>query len=395
MPVFSSQASNQCRPLRQPNPTDLVSGRSRGNRTIDRVHPTARMHGVRASYYPLLRGSAEWVHYAHPGIQTQPLQAIGSSSRDRLPEPWPIFIALVDLRLALAQWRGLPLLPTRSDSEGSFWLSQGACGNPRSRFGLVWRHPRDQVKMAEDALFFCHRSQSRVFSGVVFNPDGQSLASVGDLTVRLWDASTGAAILVMKAQRDYTNSVAFTPDGRRLISTGGDGTAKLWDTRSGLEIVTLDSSESEDELKSSVYLSSKVGADRSIFKADFDPHGKFLVTLGARGVVRTFDARPPAPELQTCREVTGVVAWYCSKSLSDDQVVARITSDGTISDDVRRTALSLVRSYSEALARRQAELLVKSLLHELPAKDDVCATIDGDDTIQEKVKADAKEILRC
>ena len=42
--------------------------------------------------------------------------------------------------------------------------------------------------------------------------------------------------------RDKTevNSVAFSPDGERLASAGGDGAVKVWNSRTGKVIQTLD-----------------------------------------------------------------------------------------------------------------------------------------------------------
>ena len=34
-------------------------------------------------------------------------------------------------------------------------------------------------------------------------------------------------------------SVAFTPDGARLATSSGDGTVKIWDAKSGKELLTL------------------------------------------------------------------------------------------------------------------------------------------------------------
>ena len=41
--------------------------------------------------------------------------------------------------------------------------------------------------------------------------------------------------------RDKTevNSVAFSPDGERLASAGGDGTVKIWNSRTGEVIQTF------------------------------------------------------------------------------------------------------------------------------------------------------------
>jgi len=37
----------------------------------------------------------------------------------------------------------------------------------------------------------------------------------------------------------WVSSVAFSPDGQRLVSTSEDRTAKVWDARTGQECLTL------------------------------------------------------------------------------------------------------------------------------------------------------------
>ena len=44
---------------------------------------------------------------------------------------------------------------------------------------------------------------------------------------------TGRDLLTLKGHTYGTNSVAFSPDGKRIIAGGSDGTVKLWDTSFG------------------------------------------------------------------------------------------------------------------------------------------------------------------
>jgi WD40 repeat protein/predicted Ser/Thr protein kinase len=49
-----------------------------------------------------------------------------------------------------------------------------------------------------------------------------------DGRVRIWDAATGDALLVLQGHASYVRSIAFDPSGRRLASASGDGQVGLW-----------------------------------------------------------------------------------------------------------------------------------------------------------------------
>jgi WD40 repeat protein len=78
-------------------------------------------------------------------------------------------------------------------------------------------------------------------NSVGFSPDGRLLASASyDMTVRLWDTTTGALKQTLNGHSDSVYSVAFSPDGRLLASASDDITVRLWDTATGAFQQTLE-----------------------------------------------------------------------------------------------------------------------------------------------------------
>ena len=77
---------------------------------------------------------------------------------------------------------------------------------------------------------------------VVFSPDGKLLVTTSnDGTARVWDASKGEPITTLRGHKKEVVAAAFSPHGSRLVTASLDGTARIyvtgkWDEQSTITV---------------------------------------------------------------------------------------------------------------------------------------------------------------
>jgi WD40 repeat protein/tetratricopeptide (TPR) repeat protein len=112
-------------------------------------------------------------------------------------------------------------------------------------------------------------------SSLAFSPDGRRVVGRTDDTgATIWDTRTGDPIVRLEGHTGVVIGTAFSPDGSMVATGASDGTARVWEASTGRPLLTLS------------------GHGGGVVLVDFSPDGSRLLTGGADGTARVWDVRP-------------------------------------------------------------------------------------------------------
>ena len=149
--------------------------------------------------------------------------------------------------------------------------------------------------------------------GLAFSPDGSRIATTGGAgTADVWNADTGRHLVSLLGHTGNVWYVAYSADGQRIGTAGSDGTVRIWDANEGRQLMVLH------------------GHAGDVYGVHFSPSGRLLQTYGADGTGRLWDISPSGSrELLTLDGGGGVEAVEFSgdgRRLLSDQY------DGSVRD---------------------------------------------------------------
>lgn len=76
--------------------------------------------------------------------------------------------------------------------------------------------------------------------GLTFSPDGKTLAATMGQTIELWNLASSTLRQKLEGHRDLVSAVAYSADGRVLISGGKDESVQIWDAFTGARLAAYD-----------------------------------------------------------------------------------------------------------------------------------------------------------
>ncbi len=118
-----------------------------------------------------------------------------------------------------------------------------------------------------------------------FSPDGSLIATAGgyvlsgrrkrDHSARIWSAATGAQVRILDGHGQTVRSIAFSHDGKKILTASFDGTARLWDLATGAALKRF----------------QMTNRGNLCISAAFSPDDMLIATGSSDHLIRVFDAR--------------------------------------------------------------------------------------------------------
>ncbi len=195
-----------------------------------------------------------------------------------------------------------------------------------------WRH---LVSRTDQSLRTC-RGHDESINALAFSPDGRRLVSASgvspgrDHTVRLWEVETGRELMRLGEASAPLRAVAFSPDGARVAYGGLDETVWVRDARDGTLLLALG------------------GQEGGVADAIFSPDGSWLASAAMDGTVRFFDAHTGEPVGAALAHETEIVSLTVNP---EGTVAATACRDGTAKlwDVATRRHVATLRAHELAV----------------------------------------------
>jgi eukaryotic-like serine/threonine-protein kinase len=101
--------------------------------------------------------------------------------------------------------------------------------------GTVWLYlSQQQSPPPQGTLLLIYRGHTDIVVAVAWSPNGKRIASSGnDKTVQVWNASDGGSPYIYRGHKNDVTGVAWSPDNQRIASSSYDKTVQVWNASNG------------------------------------------------------------------------------------------------------------------------------------------------------------------
>ncbi len=159
-------------------------------------------------------------------------------------------------------------------------------------------------------------------TGVSFSPDGTRIVTSGDETAKVWELPAGKPeggakpvpeLFTLKGHTRTVRNAMFSSDGTRIVTASHDRTAKVWDAKTGTELLTID-------------------GQADLYDASFNSDATRIVTGSGDHTAKVWDVRPstdPITNLTPAGETEWSKLWVARGAQDWKLQDGRLVNGGT------------------------------------------------------------------
>ncbi|MEH2184072.1 serine/threonine-protein kinase [Nostoc sp.] len=164
-----------------------------------------------------------------------------------------------------------------------------------------------QISLGKVSLANTLQGHENSVLSVAISPDGKTIASSGNdgyaglrlRTIKLWNLATGKLISSLNGHFQQVNVVVISPDGKLLVSASDDNTIKIWNLATRKQIRTL------------------MGHSDSVHALAISADSETLVTGSDDNTIKIWDLATG----ELIRTLAGHTFWVRSVAISPDGVI--------------------------------------------------------------------------
>lgn len=145
---------------------------------------------------------------------------------------------------------------------------------------------------------------------------GDRIACSFDKKAIVYDIFTGRILAELEGHNSWVNRVAFSRDGKRIVTSGKDGRAIVWDSATGKMITSFCGHSSEQKVFS-----------QSVTYASFSPDGSMVISGGSDNAVRIWDSSFGDVRLSILPDQSGYSAFSIGNR---EKIIALASTDHSV-----------------------------------------------------------------
>lgn len=152
----------------------------------------------------------------------------------------------------------------------------------------VWTEQHEFGRAQSGKCVFRFDGHTKRVNSVAFSADGRHIVTASDdMSARIWDVKRGMELAKLEGHVLRVLSAAFSADGRRIVTSSADKTVRVWDSQCGIELLSL------------------VGHDGPVLRAEFSPDDTVIRTAGNdewpsyKHRILAYDSRPTSETIRS------------------------------------------------------------------------------------------------